>query len=136
MGITIQRQSIHGILLESANHLSADQIFEKARQAFPHIGKGTVYRNLNLMADQGTIRRVYVSGEPVRFDANTVRHQHMICVKCGKITDIGDVEPAVIASLTGRITAIVSYDLVVYAVCEDCGAGTKDRGQETGKTSV
>ena len=127
MGITKQRQAIQSILTESARHLTAEQIFERARRAFPHIGKGTVYRNLNLMADEGVIRRLYISGEPVRFDGNMVRHQHMMCVKCGRIIDIADVKPAEITRLIGREAEVLDYSLVVYTVCDECARGTPDR---------
>ena len=52
--MTRQRALISGIMREKCpEHLTADEIFSHARQAMPHIARGTVYRNLKLMELDG-----------------------------------------------------------------------------------
>ena len=54
--MTRQRALILGIMREKCpEHLTADEIFCHARQAMPHIARGTVYRNLKLMELDGEI---------------------------------------------------------------------------------
>ncbi|MCL2351201.1 MAG: transcriptional repressor [Firmicutes bacterium] len=120
MGKTKQRQAILTVLSDVGVHLTADQVYEQTRRTFPNISKGTVYRNLNLMADENLIRRVHIAGEPVRFDSNRVRHQHKVCVKCGGISDIGDVDAREILRLIAPDSGVVDYDMVVYVVCGKC----------------
>lgn len=120
MGITKQRRAILQILSESEQHLTADQVFEKVRHIFHNISKGTVYRNLNLMADEGEIRRVKIAEQPIRFDVNTMSHQHIVCVKCGSIADIEDVVPEELRRLAGPETDINDHELIIYAVCKKC----------------
>jgi len=120
MGITRQRQVILQILVDSHAHITADQILEKARLIYPHISKGTVYRNLNLMADEGVIRRVHIPGDPVLYDANVAPHQHMVCTECGSVADVGEMERADVQRLIGPDAQAVDYRLVIYAVCKNC----------------
>ena len=124
MGITKQRLAILEVLSSLGGHMTAEQVFEKAQQRFPNIGKGTVYRNLNLMADSGEIRRLHIAGQVVRFDRNTLPHQHVMCVECGSIVDIVDIAHETIRTLADPRTEIVAYALVIYVVCEACAANT------------
>ena len=122
MGITKQRQEIYAILSSYNRHMTADQVYDAVRHTFPHIGRGTVYRNLNLMADAGKIRRLYIPGQPVHFDPNTYRHQHMVCVKCGKVWDIKDISPEEINKMAGARITVVDQITIVYVVCDECAA--------------
>ena len=120
MGTTKQRRRILEILSVGCEHMTAEGVFEKARQGFPSIGRGTVYRNLNLMADAGKIRRLHLAGQPVRFDINTLPHQHIVCAKCGKIADIADIEHEKIRPLVNSQAKILECALTITVVCEAC----------------
>ena len=120
MGITKQRLAILEILSSGDGHMTVEHVFEKAQQVFPNIGRGTVYRNLNLMADSGEIRRLHIADQPVRFDTNILPHQHMVCVKCGCIIDIIDIELENIQKLVEPRAEIVECALIIYAVCTSC----------------
>ena len=50
-----QRQIILETIQEHKEHLSAQQIYGYARERCPHISLGTVYRNLNTLADNDMI---------------------------------------------------------------------------------
>ena len=122
MGTTKQRRAILAILSASDGHMTVEQVFEKARELFPNIGKGTVYRNLNLMADAGEIRRLRIADQPIRFDTNIMPHQHVVCVECGRIVDTVDIEPAHVQKLVDQRVTIVEYALVIHVVCGSCAA--------------
>lgn len=84
---TIQKQIILETVLNMHMHPDAEEVYDKISLEHPYISKATVYRNLNLLAEQGVIRRVKVSDGPDRYDFNNVKHYHMHCKKCGKIFD-------------------------------------------------
>ena len=63
-----QKKLITEILAASYAHPTASQIFEEARKKMPNIALGTVYRNLGILVDEGTIVRLSVTGQPDRFD--------------------------------------------------------------------
>ena len=129
MGITKQRLAILEIVSSTDGHMTVEQVFEKAKRVFPNIGRGTVYRNLNLMADAGEIRRLHIADQPVRFDVNTLPHQHVVCVKCGSIADIIAIELESMQKLLEPRAELVECALVIYAVCAlcaACGPGQKE----------
>ena len=55
---------------------------------FPRISLGTVYRNLNLLADIGEITKITTPDGGDRFDAVTNPHYHVICTSCGRVIDL------------------------------------------------
>ena len=86
--MTRQRALILDIMREKCpEHMTADEIFSHARQAMPHIARGTVYRNLKLMELDGEIGHLEMPDGPDRYDANPSPHGHLltiryICPKC------------------------------------------------------
>ncbi len=83
-----QREAILRVVRNTDSHPTADWVYEQVRKTLPHISLGTVYRNLNLLADQGLIQRVILDDGVVRFDGNVHEHHHFICTKTGKIYDV------------------------------------------------
>ena len=70
--MTRQRALILGIMREKCpEHLTADEIFSHARQAMPHIARGTVYRNLKLMELDGEIGHLEMPDGPASFHSAT-----------------------------------------------------------------
>ena len=70
------------------NHPGADEVYLRVRERLPRISLGTVYRNLELMAARGIIRRLDMSSRQKRFDPVIEQHCHFRCSACGKIEDI------------------------------------------------
>jgi|FLOH01.1.fsa_nt_gi Fe2+ or Zn2+ uptake regulation protein len=83
---TFQRQVILEFLRKTCSHPSAETIHKVVVKQVPTITLATVYRNLNILADQGIIRRLEVNKE-YRYDGCIANHQHCVCSKCGKILD-------------------------------------------------
>ena len=83
-----QREEILRVVQQTDSHPTADWVYEQVRKTLPHVSLGTVYRNLNLLADEGLIQRVILDDGIVRFDGNTNDHHHFICTKTGKIYDV------------------------------------------------
>lgn len=48
-----QRESIKDYLNSTTEHPTADTVYLNVRKEFPNISLGTVYRNLNLLAEIG-----------------------------------------------------------------------------------
>ncbi len=84
---TKQRELVLKIIKDHPMHPTADEIYNMAREIEPKISHGTVYRNLNLLADMGKIRRLSMTYGPVHYDFNKEFHYHFLCRKCNKIFD-------------------------------------------------
>lgn len=88
MRLTTQRQIILEELVKVTSHPTANEVYDMVRKRLPRIGLGTVYRNLELMAETGMILKLEVGGTQKRFDATVAPHYHVRCMECGKVDDI------------------------------------------------
>ncbi len=84
-----QREQVFQMVMEKCGlHPTADDIYTSLRQTNPSISLGTVYRNLNQLSEAGKILKIPVANSSDRFDGCTHEHYHMICERCGEVSDI------------------------------------------------
>ncbi len=119
---TIQKDMVLRTVRELKRHLTADEVYEYIKKDYSTIGKGTVYRNLGILAEEGAIRKVEVPDGPDRFDFTLKNHYHVRCVECGKVSDVDMDE---ISDLKERIhdthgVKFLGYDLFFKGICPDC----------------
>ena len=84
---TRQRQLILEQLQAVTSHPTAVELYELVRRRLPKISLGTVYRNLDLLTRMGMVQKLEYSSGDARFDANTAPHDHLRCVRCGRVDD-------------------------------------------------
>lgn len=115
-----QRELIRDCLDGNENHPTADEVYLSVRSKDPSISLGTVYRNLNQLAENGDIRRICIGDGKDRYDFRTVSHGHFLCRKCGKIHDVFLDETA-LTMAAGKIDGIVEQqEVLFYGICRDC----------------
>lgn len=83
---THQKQLIMEAVQGTGIHRTAEEILQIVRQKDPGIGPATVYRNLNLFMREGQIQKIEGPGWSY-FDGNPEPHDHLYCIRCGKIVD-------------------------------------------------
>ncbi len=83
-----QRQVILEELQNVASHPTAVELHALVRNRLPNVSLGTVYRNLDLLARLGRIEKHEYSSGEARFDANTTEHDHLRCIRCGRVDDL------------------------------------------------
>jgi Fur family ferric uptake transcriptional regulator len=120
--LTTQRQIILEELSKVKTHPTASELYDMVRKRLPRIGLGTVYRNLELMADSGMILKIEVGGTQKRFDATTDEHYHIRCSVCGKVDDI---DVPVVKELVAQAADTTSYLILGHhveftGVCSAC----------------
>ena len=84
---TKQRKLVLDAVRQSYNHPTADEIYNVVRAQDDKISRGTVYRNLNLLADAGEILSIKTPGGS-RFDRTIEPHAHIICTSCSRVIDV------------------------------------------------
>ena len=87
---TPQRLEVAEIIMEKPQHLSADQIIERLREAGSSVSKATVYNTLNLFGERGVVREVMVDPTRKFYDSTTHPHHHFYNVDTGELHDIPD----------------------------------------------
>ncbi len=117
-----QRELIHQTIQQSKEHLTAEQVYERLKPENNTLSLGTVYRNLNLLAEQGSILRIPVPGGADRFDRKNDGHQHMICRSCGGVQDwrLPKMEELdqYLREKTGF--AVDRHDFLAWGICKNC----------------
>lgn len=88
LGLTKQRQAVLQVIRESDEHLTANEVFERARQLLPGIAFATVYNSLRYLKTEGLIGEVRFGADCTRYDRTLKRHDHAICNDCGKLVDL------------------------------------------------
>ena len=122
MKFSRQRELILQTVRQSEEHLTAEQVYERLKPENTTLSLGTVYRNLNLLAEQGTLCRIRVPGGADVFDRNNDGHQHIICRCCGSVMDwrIPKMEELdqYLSELTGF--AVDRHDFIAWGTCKNC----------------
>lgn len=119
---TEQKNLVKQAVFDIHDHVSAEEIYEHIRKSYPQIGKGTVYRNLNILSEEGEIRRVEIPNGPDYFDFTLKNHYHLRCVDCGKVFDVDMDE---VSGLIDQVhdtkgMKILDYDILFKGVCNKC----------------
>ena len=124
MRLTTQRQVILEELASVTTHPTANEVYDMVRRRLPRIGLGTVYRNLELMAESGLILKLEVGGTQKRFDATTDLHYHIRCTACGKVDDIKLPVQQEINKLAAGATdyQILGHHVEFSGICGSCSS--------------
>jgi len=89
-GITpsAHRVAVAQYILHTDEHPSANEVWTRVRERFPHVSRATVYNTLNLFVEKGLLRQFVLTEGRVIFDPKTENHHHLIDEESGKIHDI------------------------------------------------
>ena len=86
---TLQRIALCQYVLCSADHPTAEQVFEWAQKNLAKISQATVYNTLGVLTDSGLLRTFkFPHTEKLVYDCNTEDHFHFYDEKSGRVLDI------------------------------------------------
>ena len=122
--ITLPRIKILQIL-ESAevHHVSAEDVYKLLLASGEEIGLATVYRVLTQFEQAGlVVRHNFDGGHSVFELASEEHHDHIVCVRCGKVEEFNDSKiekrQEEVASQFGF--ELTDHHLNMYGLCPDC----------------
>ena len=118
-----QREEILSVLKQMNAHLTADEIYEKVKKNNSTVSKSTVYRNLKELVDEKIIWKISINDSQYKYDYPKKEHNHVICIKCGKIIDIDCILDNNI--LENKISQEIGINaqiqtISIYCVCDEC----------------
>ncbi len=121
--VTLPRMKILELLEASAlRHQSAEDIYRALLDAGEEIGLATVYRVLTQFESAGLVNRHHFEGGQAVFELNQgEHHDHMVCLKCGKVVEFMD---EVIEERQKKIAQdngfeITDHSMILYGHCND-----------------
>jgi len=121
--LTPQRLAIAEVVVNSADHPTVREIFERVRDFFPYVTLATVYSTLGLLEQAGIVRELPFQ-KLSRYDANLSPHANLVCLGCGSVVD-ADVGQERVAELERSISQtsefrISSQRVDFYGYCDGC----------------
>lgn len=118
--MTANAKRILEIVNASTTHPTAEDIYRELLNRGEKMSLATVYNSLGRLYEEEQVRRIPMDGEPDRYD-KTLRHDHLVCEKCGAISDanLQDFRDVFSKSLGVEVD---SYDLKLFWLCDKCRA--------------
>jgi Fur family transcriptional regulator, peroxide stress response regulator len=122
--LNINAQAVLDTVCAVNNHPTALEIYEAVKRVRPRIGLASVYRILHHLVEQGYIKEVGWNNESCRYDGNTSRHDHAICIVCGALLDVPVeiVLPQEVLQVAAQAVGIElgSHEVRLYGRCSSC----------------
>jgi Fur family peroxide stress response transcriptional regulator len=122
--LTPQRRAVLEVVVESGDHLTANEIYEAARRRLPSISFATVYNSLKYLKGAGLVREINFGKASSRYDRETGRHDHAVCSRCGRLTDFDLAETTQLLRAAARRSRYrpESIHLTLVGLCPECQA--------------
>ena len=105
--------------------VSARDIDDALRADGRTIGRASVYRTLETLADLKLVQRLDLGGGEKRYEPHGPtgeHHHHLVCDHCGNVEPFVDSElERALEKLAKKSTyAVAEHDVVLHGACEDC----------------
>ncbi len=116
-----KRDAIYECVRSTKTHPSAEWVYSRLKPEIPDLSLGTVYRNLNLLADAGEILSIKTPGGS-RFDRTIEPHAHIICPSCSRVIDVPlPFDAQLDAKASEQIGwHVTSHYTIFEGLCPDC----------------
>jgi Fur family ferric uptake transcriptional regulator len=121
--LTPQREMILQVICESHCHLTADEIITRIRQRYPYLNKSAVYRTLDLLTRLGFVNPTDFGQGGVTYETHQhPHHHHLVCRKCGKMTEVDE---SVFASVAKKLRDEYAFSpdldhFAIFGLCRKC----------------
>jgi Fur family ferric uptake transcriptional regulator len=122
--VTLPRLKILQLLESSDNHhMSAEDIYRALILQGEEVGLATIYRVLTQFESAGIVNKLnFDNGQSIFELSNVEHHDHLVCVKCGKIDEFHSEE---IEKRQDEVAQRYGYQLTdhclyLYGLCAEC----------------
>lgn len=123
---TQQRKAVLEALRSlTGQHPTASEVFETVRLRHPKMSLATVYRSLHALVQQNQVIEMRVENV-ARYDAGPCAHHHVVCRRCGCVTDVcAEVLPEALFAFLRAFESASGYNLdqhpiQVSGLCPAC----------------
>jgi Fe2+ or Zn2+ uptake regulation protein len=109
------------VLVGSAEHPTAEQIYHAVRAELPAVSRATVYRNLGKLVAAERVRLLHVHDRCARYDGRLDPHDHFVCMRCTTLLDV-ERGQAKVRSGHARVRGhrVDGRTLTYFGVCRAC----------------
>ncbi len=122
--VTPQRMLILSSVRHAGHHVTAADVLDEVRRAYPYLDASTVYRTLNAAADLGLVSQTDMGGGEAVYEwmGGGDRHHHLICRGCGLVSSLDN---SYLDSLATALYEELGFraDLghfAIFGLCREC----------------
>jgi Fe2+ or Zn2+ uptake regulation protein len=126
--LTAPRRAVAEMVAAQGGRFSAQDLVLEARRGRRGVGRATVFRSLEIFEALGLVEQVHLpNGEHAYVACERVHHHHVVCERCGRSQEVGDLGITPIArELVEQRTGYLvdSHRIEFFGLCPDCRAGS------------
>lgn len=117
---TRQRSAIRAVIEAATRPLTPQEVLDGARTEVAGMGIATVYRNLKLLVEEGSVQVVELPGDSPRYESKHLdHHHHFQCRQCDRVFDVHGC-PGDLTRFAPAGFRVESHELTLYGQCADC----------------
>jgi len=114
---------LHFLEQSKIRHMSAEEVYKALLESGEEVGLATVYRVLTQFEQAGLVTRHHFEGGQSVFELNEGKHHdHILCIKCGKVDEFIDktIEERQVLIAKEKGYEMTDHSLYIYGICRDC----------------
>ena len=121
--LTPQRMMILEEVMDSEEHVTAEDLYEQVRKRYSHISFFTVYRTLEVLRDSGFITQTDLGGGRWQYHpVDKATHHHLVCQGCGSVAEV---DQSVLSDLQRELDEQYGFDAIlthfaIFGRCRNC----------------
>ncbi len=126
--LTPQRLIILSVIVNGEGHMNVDEVYRRAKEAYPYMDIATVYRTLHHLKKLHLVTEVGM-GDKLHYEMTDPEapHHHMVCQTCGNAFNLS---PTYLEEFHNRLVQESGFEpdldnFTVSGVCASCGAETQ-----------
>lgn len=121
--LTEPRRSLAALIADQDGYFTAAGLVEETKARRLGVGRATVFRTLEVLAELGAIERLDLpTGEHAYVGCEPVHHHHVVCSRCGRATEIDDAGLRAVVREVARQTGfrVDDHRLELFGLCPAC----------------
>lgn len=120
---TGKRETVVDIFVANKDkYVTAKDVYADVREKYPNVSYDTIYRTLTLLHTLGIIEEMEFSDDAARYRlrCGADHHHHMVCVRCGNITPLGECPMDLMNAFVPSGHEVVSHKFEINVICPKC----------------
>jgi len=121
---TYERRYIFDEVSHLKDHFDADSLYARFKMKKLRISRDTVYRTIPLLLESGVVQKSVGAGKGEFFERTSSKghHDHMICIRCGKVIEFvcDEIEELQYKLCKDYGFRLSFHDHRLFGVCKDC----------------
>ena len=125
---TAPRRAMAEMVAGRTGRFTAEDLLSEARRNRRGVGRATIFRSLEIFESLGLVEQVHLpNGEHAYVACALSHHHHVVCRRCGRSQEVGDLGITPIArELVEQRTGFLvdTHRIEFFGLCPDCRAAT------------